>query len=216
MVHAASTGHLVAFYSLEMSVHPVVMRLLASRSSVPTQRMRTGKLGASDWTSLTQAASDLASVPWIIVDRPGMTLQEIRAHARKTRPAMVVLDYLQLVEIPSSRESRNLEVAKVSKGLKNLARELRIPVIALAQLNRGAEDRPEHEPELADLRESGAIEQDADVVALIHRPDHYRKAHEKDGKAELKIPKNRNGPTGRVRLTWDENTTTFRNYGGEE
>jgi replicative DNA helicase len=216
ILHAASHGTRVCFYTLEMGVIPIVTRMIAARSMIPGTRLRNGRLQESEWTVVGKVSQEFGGLPIDFVDKPGMTLQEIRAHARRKNPGLIVVDYLQLVEGLGRSESRQVTVGATSRGLKGLARELKVPVVALSQLRRGSEDRQDHEPKLHDLRESGDIEQDADLVMLLNRPDAYRKPSEYDGKAILEVAKQRNGPVGRVTLTWEPKTTTFRNYGGDD
>jgi len=176
-------------------------------------KIRTGKLEDTDWPRLTSAVGILNDAPIFIDDTPGMNPMEVRARARRiTREIMV--DYLQLMHMGTKVESRQQEVSVMSRYLKGLARELMIPVVVLSQLNRGAEGREGHRPRMSDLRESGSIEQDADVIMLIHREDYYHRGeteYETNGTAELIIAKQRNGPTGTVNLAFREQCTRFEN-----
>ncbi len=212
----------VAFFSLEMSEAVVTQRLLSSHSGVDSHRIRTAQLSQEHYRMLVQSAGELGELPIHIDDTPGLTVMQLRAKARRLKKSKgigcIVIDYLQLMSAPeAAREGRQQEVSLMSRQVKALARELEVPVICLAQLNRGAEQREGHRPRMADLRESGSIEQDADVIVLLHREAYYHKdkpeweeAHpEKKDLAELIIAKQRNGPTGVVELTWDSGITRF-------
>lgn len=215
----------VGFFSLEMSQAAVVQRLLSAHSGVDSHRMRTNRLSKDDFSDLMHSCALLEKTPIYIDDTPGLTVMNLRAKARRMVKQYgikcIVIDYLQLMSAPSAaREGRQQEVSTISRQIKALARELNLPVICLAQLNRGAEQREGHRPRMADLRESGSIEQDADVIALLHREEYYHiqdptwaeENPDKIGLAELIIAKQRNGPTGTVKMTWDERITRFRNY----
>jgi len=215
----------VAFFSLEMSKEQLVQRLLTSEGRVDAQRLRKGKLHDDEFVRLGRAAGILSHAPIWIDDTPGITLLEMRSKARRLKIdnniGLVVIDYLQLMQGPSSSESRQQEISYISRSLKALARELRVPVIALSQLSRAPEQRAaEHKrPQLSDLRESGAIEQDADLVMFIYRPEMYDGIVDKDGnslegKAEIIVGKQRNGPTGLVNLHFNKTFTRFENYSG--
>jgi replicative DNA helicase len=201
--------------SLEQSRLELAERMLCSMAKIDGHKMRSGRLSKEDITRLMDVADDLRPAPLYIDDTPGRTLLHIAAAARRLARKhdirMVVIDYLQLIESENKRDSRQDQIAQISRRLKGLARELEVPVIALSQLNRSLEMREGHRPRLADLRESGAIEQDADVVMLLHRPELYDK-EAKPGLAEVIIAKQRNGPTGDVNLTFLRNFTRFENY----
>ncbi len=222
----------VGFFSMEMSRHSVVQRLLCARAGVDSHRFRTNRLHSDEFQRLIDTAAELSELPLHIDDTPGLTILLLRAKARRMVQQhgvkCIVVDYMQLMSAPSaSRDGRQQEVSTISRGVKALARELNVPVICLAQLNRGAEQREGHRPRMADLRESGSIEQDADVILLLHREEYYHRGEpawdpnhpdfdienqDKIGLAEVIIAKQRNGPTGTVKLTWDDRTTRFRNH----
>ncbi|MCC5786040.1 MAG: replicative DNA helicase [Phycisphaerales bacterium] len=216
----------VAFFSLEMSKSSVTQRLLSAFSGVQGTLFRDGsRISPEDWERIMKACNSLAEMPLYIDDSPGLTVMQLRARARRMasryKIKCIMIDYLQLLTAPTAaRESRQVEVSTISRQIKALARELNVPVVCLAQLNRGTEQREGNRPRMSDLRESGSIEQDADVVALLHREEYYHinnprwiEEHpDKKGLAELIVAKQRNGPTGVVRLTWDNTTTRFKNY----
>jgi replicative DNA helicase len=218
----------VGIFSLEMSKSSLVMRLLSAFSQVDSHRMRTGHLTKTELGTLRLAAEEgLSDVPLYIDDTPGLSVLALRARARRMAAQhsikCIIIDYLQLLTAPgSSRESRQVEVSAISRGIKALARELNIPIVCLSQLNRASEQREGNRPRMSDLRESGSIEQDADVVILLHREDYYHvqdpgwaeENPDKVNTAELIIAKQRNGPTGVAMLTWDNRTTRFRNHAG--
>jgi len=191
-----------AIFSLEMSKTEIVMRLLSAEAKVPLQVLRTGQLSDEDWTRLARRMGEIAEAPIFIDDTPNMTLMEIRAKARRLRQRhdlkLLVVDYLQLMTSPKRVENRQQEVAELSRGLKLLAKEIECPVVAVSQLNRGPEQRTDKRPQLSDLRESGSIEQDADVVILLHREDAYDKESPRAGEADFIVAKHRNGPTDTV------------------
>jgi replicative DNA helicase len=188
-----------AIFSLEMSKVEIVMRLLAAESRVPLHVLRSGQLSDDDWTKLARRMGEISEAPLFVDDTPNMNLMEIRAKARRLRQRhdlkLIVVDYLQLMTSPKRVESRQQEVAELSRGLKLLAKEVDCPVIAVSQLNRGPEQRTDKRPQLSDLRESGSIEQDADVVILLHRDDYYDKESPRAGEADFIVAKHRNGPT---------------------
>lgn len=194
----------VGIFSLEMSKEQLVQRFLCSYAKVDAHKLRTGFLSPSDWPLLTSAAGVLSGAPLLIDDTPAINIFELRARARRMKShhdiQMLVVDYLQLLRGSGRVESRQQEISNVSQSLKALAKELGIPVIAVSQLSRQAERRDDHRPRLADLRESGAIEQDADLVMLLYRDDYYNPDSEKKGIAEVNIAKQRNGPTGTLEL----------------
>ena len=206
----------VALFSLEMSREQIVNRMFALESRVDSQHIRTGKLSDSEWEQLIEGASEIGKSKMIIDDTPGISVGELRSKCRKYKLEhdlkLVVIDYLQLMS-GSGRgtDSRQQEISDISRSLKALARELEVPVVALSQLSRAVEQRQDHRPMLSDLRESGAIEQDADVVMFIYRDDYYNKDSEERGKAEIIIAKQRNGPVGTVKLAWLPQYTRFAN-----
>lgn len=206
------------FVSLEMSELELAERLLCSHARVNGHLLRKNRLDSEDMQKLIDAGNDLSSAPLFIDDSPGQTMLHISATARrlKLREGLrfIVVDYLQLIEPDDKKVSRNEQIGVISRRLKNLARELNVPVIALSQLNRGVESREGHRPRMADLRESGSIEQDADVVLLLHRDDAYD-PQDKPGQAEIIIAKQRNGPVGEVRLSFRKELTRFENFHDE-
>jgi len=209
----------VAFFSLEMSKEQLGFRLLSQESKIPSHQLRNGLIAKEQWRLITEAAGNLSEGKLFIDDTPAMSILEIRSKARRLKAQeniqMVIVDYLQLVRGFEDRDSREREISEISRALKNLARELNIPVIALSQLNRAVEQRANKRPQLADLRESGAIEQDADVILFIYRDEIYNKDTKDKGIAEIIIGKHRNGPTGTVLLKFNSDTTTFSNLAPE-
>ena len=206
----------VAVFSLEMSKEQLVNRILCSESMVDSNKVRTGKLDEEDWTKLAEKSGRLSEGEIYINDTPGINIMEIRAKCRKLKIekniGLVVIDYLQLIQGTNKRNgSREQEISEISRSLKILAKELDVPVIALSQLSRAAEQRPDHRPMLSDLRESGAIEQDADIVMFLYRDDYYNEDSEKKNIAEVIIAKHRGGSTGTVELLWLGNYTKFVN-----
>ncbi|HVX19059.1 MAG TPA: replicative DNA helicase [Acidimicrobiales bacterium] len=206
----------VLFFSLEMSRIELSQRLLCSEARVDSQRIRNGKLDDTDWTKITHAVGRLGDAPIWIDDNPNVSLMEIRGKARRLKSrvgdlGMVVVDYIQLMTGRAGAESRQVEVAELSRGLKILARELEVPVVALAQLNRGLEQRADKRPMLSDLRESGSLEQDADVVMFLYRDEVYNAESPDRGTAEVLVAKHRSGPTGSVRLAFLSHYTRFAN-----
>ena len=205
-----------AIFSLEMSKEQLVNRLFALESHVDAQLLRSGNLADSDWEKLIEGAGTIGKSKLIIDDTPGISISELRSKCRKYKLEhdlkLIIIDYLQLMS-GSGRgsDSRQQEISDISRSLKSLARELNVPVIALSQLSRAVEQRPEHRPMLSDLRESGAIEQDADVVMFIYRDDYYNKDSDMKGIAEINIAKQRNGPIGTVNLVWLPQYTKFAN-----
>ncbi|PIQ87374.1 MAG: replicative DNA helicase [Candidatus Omnitrophica bacterium CG11_big_fil_rev_8_21_14_0_20_45_26] len=208
-------GKPVAFFSLEMSKEQLVQRMLCSHARVDAQKVRTGYLSHTDWPKLTSAAGKLSEAPIIIDDTPGMSALELRAKARRMKAQygieLVVIDYLQLMRGAARSENRQQEISEISRSLKALAREIRVPVIAVSQLSRAVEQRTGNRPQLSDLRESGAIEQDADVVVFLYREEYYRPSEENRNKAEAIIAKQRNGPTGSIELLFLKEWTRFEN-----
>lgn len=206
----------VAIFSLEMSKEQLVNRLFSMESKVDSQHLRTGNLSDAEWEKLIESAGIIGKSNLIIDDTPGISISELRSKCRKYKLEhnleMIIIDYLQLMSGSGrSTDSRQQEISDISRSLKALARELHVPVIALSQLSRAVEQRPDHRPMLSDLRESGAIEQDADVVMFIYRDDYYNKDTEKKGIAEIIIAKQRNGPIGTVELVWLPDFTKFAN-----
>ncbi len=203
----------VAVFSLEMSKEHLVQRMLCSHARINAHNVRTGMLSTSDWPKLTQAAGKLSEAPIFIDDTPGVSILELRAKARRLKSrqgiGLMILDYLQLMDEQSRSENRQQEIALISRNLKALARELNIPVIAVSQLSRAPERRETFRPRLSDLRESGSIEQDADVVLLLFREEYYTPTDENQGIAEIIIGKQRNGPTGIVKLSFIKEYTRF-------
>lgn len=206
----------VAIFSLEMSKEQLVNRLFSLESRVDSQKIRTGNLEDSDWERLIESANVIGNSNLIIDDTPSISIGELRSKCRKYKLehdlGIVIIDYLQLMTAGGRQESRQQEISEISRSLKALARELNVPVVALSQLSRAVEGRPDHRPMLSDLRESGAIEQDADMVMFLYRDDYYNKESEKKGIAEVIIAKQRNGPIGTVELVWMPNYTKFANY----
>jgi replicative DNA helicase len=216
--HAAIVDKVgVGIFSLEMSHEQLVMRLLCSVGRIDSQRIRTGKLQPDDWPKLTRAVGMLESAPIYIDDTPAINILEMRAKVRRLATqhniGMVLVDYLQLMRGRNAIENRNMEISEISRGLKAMAKEFRIPVLALSQLNRGLESRTDKRPMMSDLRESGAIEQDADVICFIYRDEVYNKSEDnpEKGLAEIIIGKQRNGPTGFFKLSFLKEFTLFEN-----
>jgi replicative DNA helicase len=221
--HAAiKSGVPVAIFSMEMQAEQLVMRMLSSLGRIDQHRVRTGRLADEDWPRLTSAMSLLSEAPLFIDDTPALTPTELRARARRInrdnervlgrRLGLIVIDYLQLMQVPGHKENRTNEISEISRSLKALAKELNLPVIALSQLNRSLEQRPNKRPVMSDLRESGAIEQDADLIAFIYRDEVYHEDSADKGVAEIIIGKQRNGPIGTTRLTFLGQYTRFENH----
>jgi replicative DNA helicase len=200
-------------FSLEMARVEIMMRLFSAEATVSLQNMRSGHMSDQDWTRLARRSSELAEAPLFIDDSPNLTMMEIRAKARRLRQRhdlqLVVIDYLQLMTSGKRVESRQQEVSEFSRATKLLAKELDVPVVVLSQLNRGPEQRTDKKPMLADLRESGSIEQDSDVVLLVHRPDLYEPETERAGEADLILAKHRNGPTATVAVAFQGRYSRF-------
>jgi replicative DNA helicase len=197
------------------------MRLLSSQSQIDSWKLRTGKrLDSREWQNLTTAATRLQQARIFIDDSPGVSALEVRAKGRRLAAehdlSLVIVDYLQLMRGQGRTESREREISEISRSLKALAKDLRVPVVALSQLNREVEKREDKRPQMGDLRESGAIEQDADVIMFIYRDEVYRPNTDEPGIAEILIRKHRNGPTGVVKLAFDNKTTRFENYSRRE
>ena len=205
----------VAVFSLEMSKEQLVNRLLAMESHVDSQNMRTGNLKDEDWAKLVEGADIIGRSNLIIDDTPGISVGQLRSKCRRYKLehnlGIIMIDYMQLMSGSGRSDSRQQEISDISRSLKALARELNVPVVVLSQLNRAVEQRPDHRPMLSDLRESGAIEQDADVVMFIYRDDYYHKDTEKKNISEIIIAKQRNGPIGTVELVWLPQYTQFVN-----
>lgn len=215
--HAAlKGGSPVAVFSMEMPADALAMRMLSSLGRVELQKIRTGKLDDEDWPRLTSTMSLLSEARLFIDDSAGLSPQEMRARARRLKRehglGLIVVDYLQLMQIPGFKENRTGEISEISRGLKSMAKELDVPVVALSQLNRSLEQRPNKRPVMSDLRESGAIEQDADVIVFIYRDEVYNEESPDKGSAEIIIGKQRNGPIGTCRLTFLGKYTRFENY----
>ncbi len=210
----------VAFFSLEMSREQLVRRLLSSVGEVDASNLRRAFLSTMEWANLQTAAGNLLDCPIYIDDTPAATVLDIRAKARRLKADgklhMLIIDYLQLMRGRADVHSREQEISEISRSLKALAKELKVPVIVLSQLNRKVEERPNKRPQLADLRESGAIEQDADVVIFIYRDEVYREDTPDKGTAEIIVGKQRNGPTGKIKLNFRDKYTTFASYEQEE
>ena len=208
-------GITVAIFSLEMSRVQLMNRLLSMETHIDSQDLRTGKLKDEDWIRLVEGSDVIGRSNLIIDDTPGITVAQLRSKCRKYKLehdlGIVMIDYMQLMSGSTKADSRQQEISEISRSLKALARELDIPVVVLSQLNRAVEQRPDHRPMLSDLRESGAIEQDADVVMFIYRDDYYHKDTEKKDVAEIIIAKQRNGPIGTVELVWLPRYTQFVN-----
>ena len=206
----------VAIFSMEMPGEQLALRMLSSLGHIDQHKIRTGKLDDDDWPRLTSAVSLLDSAPLFIDDTPALSPSEMRARARRLKRehdlGLIVIDYLQLMQVPGSKENRTNEISEISRNLKALAKELEVPVVALSQLNRGLEQRTDKRPVMSDLRESGAIEQDADVIDFIYRDEVYNEESPQKGIAEIIIGKQRNGPIGSRFLTFRGQFTRFENY----
>ncbi|HHU54830.1 MAG TPA: replicative DNA helicase [Mollicutes bacterium] len=218
---AINTDQAVAVFNMEMGAEQLAMRMLASLGQIDGNKMRTGRLEHNDWKRVNEAISRLADTKMFIDDTPGMTIGEIRAKCRRLASSnnglgLIVIDYLQLISGSAKYAgNRQMEISEISRSLKTLAMELEVPVIALAQLSRSVESRENKRPILSDLRESGSIEQDADIVSFLYRDDYYNKEaviDENTSKSEFIIGKHRNGPTATIDLMFIKNTSTFRNY----
>ena len=212
---AFKEGKTVAIFSLEMSKEQLVNRLFSLESKVDSQALRTGNLTDEDWAKLIEGAAVVGKSNLIIDDTPGISIAELRSKCRKFKLehdlGIIIIDYLQLMSGGKHSESRQQEISEISRSLKAVARELNVPVVARSHLSRAVEQRPDHRPMLSDLRESGAIEQDADVVMFLYRDDYYNKDTDKKNIAEVIIAKQRNGPIGTVELVWLPNYTKFAN-----
>ena len=214
--HAALHSKIpVAFFSLEMSKEQLVQRMLCAEAMVDQHKLRTGNLKDEDWEKINNMAAKLASVPIFIDDTPAISIRELRAKARRLQAeyglGLIVIDYLQLMQAGKKTDNRQQEIAEISRSLKGLAKEMKVPVLALAQLSRSVEQRQDKKPLLSDLRESGSLEQDADMVMFIYRDEYYNPDSEKKGIAEIIVAKQRNGPTGIVELGFLKEYTRFVN-----
>lgn len=214
---AIEQGLPVAVFSMEMGAVQLAMRMVGSVGLLDQHRMRTGKLTEDDWPRLTHAVKKVQEAQIYIDESPGLTAMEVRARARRLarqcgQLGLIIIDYLQLMSGSSGSENRATEISEISRALKGLARELNCPLIALSQLNRSLEQRPNKRPVMSDLRESGAIEQDADLILFIYRDEVYNPDSPDKGTAELIIGKQRNGPIGTVRVAFQGSSTRFLNY----
>lgn len=214
---AIKTARPVAVFSMEMPGEQLALRMMSSLGRIDQQKVRTGKLSDDDWPRITSAVTMLAEAPMFIDDSPALNPTEVRARARRLKReqgdlALVVVDYLQLMQAPGAGDNRTAEISEISRSLKALAKELNVPVVALSQLNRNLEQRPNKRPVMSDLRESGGIEQDADLIVFIYRDEVYNPESSDKGSAEIIIGKQRNGPIGMVRLTFLGQYTRFENY----
>lgn len=216
---ALKTGKAAAVFSMEMSASQLAFRLISSLGRVDAQRLRTGDLADEDWPRVTSAITLLADAKIFIDDTPALSPLELRARARRLKRehdlGIIMIDYLQLMQVPGNKENRATEISEISRSLKALAKELGVPVVALSQLNRSLEQRTDKRPVMADLRESGAIEQDADLIVFIYRDEYYNPESAEKGLAEIIIGKQRNGPTGTVKLAFLGQYTRFENFAGE-
>lgn len=212
---AVKNHYTTAIFSLEMSKQQLVNRLISMESRVDSKHIRTGELSPAEWTNIAEGASNVGSSSLIIDDTPGISIAELRSKCRKLKRdkdlALIIIDYIQLMTAGGKSESRQQEVSEISRALKGIARELNVPVVALSQLSRSVETRNDKRPMLSDLRESGAIEQDADVAMFIYRDEYYNKDSSRKGVAEIIVAKQRNGPTGTVELAWIPDLTKFAN-----
>ena len=217
---AVKHGKPTVFFSLEMSKLEIMMRLFSAESRIPLRNMRSGHMTDEDWTRMARRSGELAEAPLFIDDSPNLTMMEIRAKARRLKQRhdlqLIVIDYLQLMTSGKRVESRQQEVSEFSRAIKLLAKELEVPVIALSQLNRGPEQRTDKKPMLSDLRESGSIEQDSDLVLLVHREDMYERESPRAGEADLIIAKHRNGQTGTVTVAFQGHYSRFTDLALEQ
>ncbi len=206
----------VAIFTMEMPSEQVITRMLSSIGSVPLASLRSGRISDEDWVRITGATSQLSEAKVFVDESPALTPTELRARARRIKRehglGLVVVDYLQLMQVPGTQENRATEIAEISRGLKVLAKELQVPVIALSQLNRSVEQREHKKPVMSDLRESGSLEQDADIILLIYRDEVYNRDTTKKGIAEIDVAKHRNGEIGTFLLTFQGQYTRFVNY----
>ena len=217
---SAAVKHRMAtvIFSLEMSRTEITMRLLSAEAEIKLASMRNGRMGDVEWQKIVRRMSEISDAPLFIDDSPNMTMMEIRAKARRLKQRhglkLVIVDYLQLMTSPKRTESRQQEVSEISRQMKLLAKELEVPVVAISQLNRGPEQRTDKRPMLADLRESGSLEQDADMVILVHRPDAWESDDPRAGEADLIVAKHRNGPTATVTVAHQLHYSRFRDLAG--
>ncbi|HEX8002398.1 MAG TPA: replicative DNA helicase [Mycobacteriales bacterium] len=206
-------GKASVIFSLEMSKHEITMRLLSAEARVPLQNMRNGRMTDDDWSRLARRMGEVANAPLFIDDSPNLTMMEIRAKARRLKQRnelqLVVVDYMQLMSSPKRVENRQQEVSEISRSMKLLAKELEVPVVAISQLNRGPESRTDKKPQLSDLRESGSLEQDADMVILLYREDAFEKESPRAGEADFIVAKHRNGPTGTITVAFQGHYSRF-------
>jgi replicative DNA helicase len=206
----------VAIFTMEMPAEQVITRMLASIGGVPLNSLRSGKISDDDWVRITSATSQLSEAKIFVDEAPALNPTELRARARRVKREhgldLIVIDYLQLMQVPGTKENRATEIAEISRGLKALAKELQVPVIALSQLNRAVEQREHKKPVMSDLRESGSLEQDSDIILLIYREEVYDRNTTKKGIAEIDVVKHRNGETGMFFLTFQGQYTRFANY----
>lgn len=216
---AIGKGVPAAVFSMEMSAEQLTLRMISSLGRVNQSHLRTGQCSDEDWSRINSAVAQLSSAPIFVDETPALTPTELRARARRLKRerglGLVVVDYLQLMQVSGTKENRATEISEISRGLKALAKELSVPVIALSQLNRSVEQRTEKKPVMSDLRESGAIEQDADVIMMIYREEVYDPASSRRGIADIILAKQRNGPTGEVHLTFLGEYTRFENLVAE-
>ncbi|MCH7567280.1 MAG: replicative DNA helicase, partial [Nitrospirae bacterium] len=217
---AIEHGHVVGIFSLEMSKTQLVLRMLSSEASVDSHMLRIGKLQKEDWWRLAEAAGKLEQATIFIDDTGDLTVQQMRGKARRLKAEhgldLLLVDYLQLMQGSTDAESRQQEISDISRSLKALAKELNVPLMALSQLSRAVENRQDKRPVLADLRESGAIEQDADVVIFIYRDEVYNPDSEEKGMAHIMVRKHRNGPTGDIKLTFLDRFARFADFSERE
>ena len=221
LANAAIDHHVsAAFFSLEMTKEELGNRLLSSRARIPGDKMRTGNFEDDEWNRLLQALESITNAPIFVDETPAISITKLSAKARRLKTecniGLIVIDYLQLMTGSGATSSREQEISEISRNLKSLAKELNIPVVALAQLNRGVEARTDKRPMLQDLRESGAIEQDADIIMFIYRDDYYNPTTEKKGISEVIVAKQRSGPTGTVELAWFGQYTLFANLAKDQ
>lgn len=217
-LNAANAGHKVGLFSLEMDIQQLFIRLLCSEARVNSQKIRNGRISSQDYEKLGEQLDAMTGLSLFIDDTPNLGVMQVRSKARRLKAEygleLLVIDYLQLMETSRNVENRNLAIGEITRGLKNLAKELKLPIILLSQLSRAVENRTDKRPQLSDLRESGNIEQDADLVSFLYRPEYYEKekTEKNKGLAELKIAKNRNGPVGTVNLVFFADYTRFQDH----
>jgi len=216
---ALGSGKSAAIFSMEMSSESLTLRMISSLGRINQGHLRSGRLSEEDWPRINSAMTQLGAAKIYVDETPALTPTEVRARARRLKRErgldLIVVDYLQLMQVAGTKENRATEISEISRSLKALAKELKIPVIAVSQLNRGVEQRENKKPVMSDLRESGAIEQDSDMILLIYREDYYDKNTTRKGIADINIAKQRNGPTGEIQLTFLGEYTKFENYAPE-